>query len=412
MNDICPQGAEAMTWPMTTLGKLASFRNGLNYTKANWGHGLHVIGVKDFKNRVYPHYTTLGQINPEGVASDHDLLAEGDILLVRSNGNRRLIGRSLYIKELPFPVAFSGFCIRARLHPLAGHSRFYAYLLRSDPIRRRLSAQGGRANIASLNQGTLTRLSVPCPPLDVQQRIAEILCAYDDLIENNNRRMALLETSLHLVFREWFVDLRFPKHHCVKVLDGVPSGWIRTSVHHAIAVNPPTPIARDQVRPYVPMRSLSTNSMRLCDLEQRLPKGGSTFRNGDTLLARITPCLENGKTALVQFMDSPDEAASGSTELIVMRGKTVPATWVYCLARSSSFRQEAINRMSGSDGRQRVDSKALAEVEILVPPAHVTQAFESKAGAIVDQIHHLTRHNRKLREARDLLLPRLIPMNR
>lgn len=127
-----------------------------------------------------------------------------------------------------------------------------------------------------------------------------------------------------------------------------------------------------------------------------------------TLLARITPCLENGKTAFVQFMDDDDMVATGSTEFIVMPSTQVTPYWVYCLARSHNFRQHAINSMAGSDGRQRVKPECFEQYQVLFPPLQIIKNFDIIAFPIFKQIKYLSSQNQKLKQARDLLLPRLM----
>jgi len=101
-------------WEVVKLGTLASFKNGLNYSKENWGKGLKVIGVSNFKNYLYPRFEELDEINPQGVVREEDYLEEDDILFVRSNGNRELIGRCLHVKGLTERLSHSGFTIRLR----------------------------------------------------------------------------------------------------------------------------------------------------------------------------------------------------------------------------------------------------------------------------------------------------------
>ena len=101
-------------WQFKKLGQMAEFKNGLNYSHENFGRGLKVIGVSDFQNLNFPNFSTLDEINPRGIVRDADLLAKDDFLFVRSNGNRELIGRCLFIKDLVEPVSHSGFTIRAR----------------------------------------------------------------------------------------------------------------------------------------------------------------------------------------------------------------------------------------------------------------------------------------------------------
>ena len=120
-------------WPTVRLGTLADFKNGLNFSGESWGRGLKIIGVADFGDRMFPDYATLEQINPHGVAREQDMLAEDDVLFVRSNGNRQLIGRCLFIRGLHEPVSHSGFTIRLRFRSgLAVHPQFYVYLFRSS----------------------------------------------------------------------------------------------------------------------------------------------------------------------------------------------------------------------------------------------------------------------------------------
>ena len=128
---------------------------------------------------------------------------------------------------------------------------------------------------------------------------------------------------------------------------------------------------------------------------------GSKFQNGDTLLARITPCLENGKTAYVSGLKS-SEGAVGSTEYIVMRAKTINAYMVYLLARTDDFRQSAINSMSGSDGRQRVKSDKLKMLDYLHPTSELVEKFEN------EKIYRLSKQMQQAKQARDLLLPKLM----
>jgi type I restriction enzyme, S subunit len=189
-------------WPRKLLGELADFRNGVNYNKSSFGRGIKVVGVSNFQDYLKPRYRELEEINPEGIVGERNLLRDEDIVFVRSNGNRELIGRSLFIEQPPFPLTHSAFTIRLRFISPAAWPRFYAYCFRSATIRGALSAHGGGTNISNLNQDILGALEVPCPPLAVQRSIASILSAYDDLIENCQRRIRILEDMARGLYRE------------------------------------------------------------------------------------------------------------------------------------------------------------------------------------------------------------------
>lgn len=248
---------------------------------------------------------------------------------------------------------------------------------------------------------------VRLPDLNIQKQISEMLFCYDELIATNQRRIQLLEEAARRLYREWFVQLRFPGHEQVKVVDGIPEGWKEKPLTELIIFNPKISFEKDKEYRFIEMSALSTNSMIISEWSKRLIKGGAKFQNGDTLLARITPCLENGKTGFVQFLDNSD-VASGSTEFIVMRSRKVNPYWVYCLARDESFREFSIRSMSGSDGRQRVNSQAFEQYLALLPPPEILYNFENCVASMFAQIETLTQQNRQLKQARDGLLPKLM----
>ena len=242
-----------------------------------------------------------------------------------------------------------------------------------------------------------------------QEKIANTLSAYDDLIENNQKQIKLLEEAAQRIYKEWFVDLRFPGHENTKIVDGVPEGWNWCKLEDAIQFDPKVTLTKERMKQFVPMSALSTSSMVLDESQftETTSNSGSKFQNGDTLLARITPCLENGKTACVSGLKS-NEGAVGSTEYIVMRAKTINAYMVYLLARTDDFRQSAINSMSGSDGRQRVKSDKLKMLDYLHPTSELVEKFENVAKPIFEKICKLSKQMQQAKQARDLLLPKLM----
>src|SRR5205807_7234044 len=133
----------------------------------------------------------------------------------------------------------------------------------------------------------------------------------------------LREEMAQRFYREWFVEFRYPGHAGIPLVDSelgpMPRDWeiVRASV--ALNVNPKIQFDRTAARPFVPMTSLSETMMHVDPIELRVTASGSRFENGDTLFARITPCLENGKTAFVQCL-APGAVASGSSEFMRLRG--------------------------------------------------------------------------------------------
>ena len=245
-----------------------------------------------------------------------------------------------------------------------------------------------------------------------QRRIASILSAYDDLIENCQRRIRVLEDMARGLYREWFVHFRFPCADSLPRVDSplgpIPQGWEVKPLSDCVEVNPRVTVPREGEKPFVPMGCLANDSMLITDVESRIGNSGAKFANGDTLFARITPCLENGKTGFVQFLDADHPVAFGSTEFIVLRARTVTPEFVYLLARSDDFRANAIKSMSGASGRQRVQERCFDAYRLAEPTRQVLDRFSTVVRPMFQQVQRLHHKITNLRRTRDLLLPRLM----
>lgn len=401
-------------WPIIKFGDIASFRNGINYSKESFGKGVKVINVRDFKDFTTPNYNELDEINPEGVVSDKSTLEDGDIVLVRSNGNRELIGRSLYIQAVTERVTHSAFSIRARIKDESCLPRFYSYVLRGQIIRKVLTAKGNGTNISNLNQDILSTLDVPKPPFDIQEKISNSLENYDKLIENNNRRITVLEQIAQSLFHEWFVNFSPSlQSEDLNLIDSplgkIPEGWLVKSTQDVITINPKTKLDKTTDNPFVGMSGLAENSMVISDVIQKKGNSGAKFINGDTLFSRITPCLQNGKTGYVQFLTEEQPAGFGSTEFIVLReSEYLSSEFIYLLSRSNKFREHAIQSMTGATGRQRVHNDCFSSLYIAVPPRKLMDEFTKLVSPMFKSIFNLSKRNENLKKQRDMLLPKLI----
>ena len=224
-----------------------------------------------------------------------------------------------------------------------------------------------------------------------------------------------LEAMARAIFKSWFVDfdpipgLGPHKEWQDSTLSKIPKGWRVVKVSEAFEINPLRSIKRGKEYAYVGMASLPTASARVTDFAFRKFTGsGSKFKNGDVLLARITPCLENGKTTLVDFL-TEDEYGWGSTEFIVFGPKEPLNMWfVYCVARDQEFRNHAIRSMSGTSGRQRVETGCFNNYMIVISPADVINKFGDIVGSWFNQMKVNDDQSISLAFIRDALLPKLL----
>ena len=288
---------------------------------------------------------------------------------------------------------------------------FLYYLMRTRDYQSYVVGGASGSTVKHTSPDRIASYEYEFPTLPTQRSIARILTAYDAKIENNNLTIIRLEALATEFFEEWFIKLRFPGHEDVSWVESdvekIPTGWTVGTISKIAEINPRTEFVAP-VAPFVEMRDLPENGMSFVYEQKREVANGSKFKNHDTLLARITPCLENGKTGYVSCL-SEDEAGHGSTEFIVLRPQTVNfREYIYLLARNDKFRRFAIGRMVGSSGRQRVSGADIDRFEILQPEEKVMQKFHSITAGMFQQIHEASSENQQLMQMRDVLLSKLI----
>jgi type I restriction enzyme, S subunit len=401
--------ASTVNWPTKRLGDLAEFRNGVNYNKSSFGEGVKVVGVSDFRDYTKPKYDELEQINPEGIVTERNILHDGDIVFVRSNGNREFIGRSLFIEQPPEEVTHSAFTIRLRFNSRDVYPKFYAYCFRTPLIRKGLTASGGGTNISNLNQDILNSLEVPFPPLPEQRRIAGILSSYDELIENNQRRIQILEKMARTLYREWFVHFRFPGHEKVprvaSSLGDIPQSWEMKKLGDLIGYNrrATKPGPHLDERKYVPVDCLPSKSLALLEAKpiEEAQSSLQLFEKGDILFGAMRPYFHKvvvapfaGVTRTTCFVFKPAEPEWNAFATMTVFDE---ATVAYANAHS----QGATIPYAVWDG-------SLAEMPFVLPADALLRRFEKIVAPMLSRVSQSFFTLNNLRQTRDLLLPRLL----
>ena len=366
----------------------------------------------------YPYYGASGVVDHV-----HDFLFDGEYLLVAEDGEN--------LRTRTTPIAFLAtgrFWVNNHAHIIRGNTeadtRYLMYALRNTDISGYLTG----STMPKLTQGNLNRIPVKCPAIQEQRAIAHILGTLDDKIELNRRLSETLESVARALFKSWFVDFDpvrakaegrdpglprsiaelFPSRLADSEVGEIPEAWEVVPLRQAIEVNPKRSLRKGQIAPYLDMASMPTRGHAPSDVADREFGSGVRFTNGDTLMARITPCLENGKTAFVDFLKD-GQVGWGSTEYIVLRCKpSLPQEFAYCLARSDRFREFAIQSMTGSSGRQRIPAEALNHYQLVVPAHDVATAFGRTAAPLFARASAAVRESRTLAALRDALLPWLI----
>ncbi|MFT9399670.1 restriction endonuclease subunit S, partial [Acetobacter sp.] len=199
-----PQIPVDSKWPVVSIGEIAEFKNGLNFTRSEDGEPLRIVGVSDFQSNTVVPSSTLATIQPASPVGPDYLLQSGDILFVRSNGNPDLVGRSMLVPEDIGRASFSGFTIRARFDAARANPRYLAHFFKTPVFSDRMKKTGQGANIRNLSQGILVDLQVPLPPLDTQTAIIAEIEAEQALVNGNHDLIARFDKKIDAaIARVW-----------------------------------------------------------------------------------------------------------------------------------------------------------------------------------------------------------------
>ncbi len=167
-------------WPTKPLLEMGYCKNGMNFHTGESGIEMHCLGVGDFKDfSVINGTDNLSTISLNEVPPEECMLQDDDIVFVRSNGNKSLVGRSLIVYPRNTPTTYSGFCIRYRLTGNEVNTAYLLRVLKTDSMRKKMAGRG--ANIQNLNQQILASLNIPTPPIELQEQFATFVEQTDKL---------------------------------------------------------------------------------------------------------------------------------------------------------------------------------------------------------------------------------------
>lgn len=282
------------------------------------------------------------------------------------------------------------------------HPHFVAYFLKVANLNMQRSAGA----VPGVNRNILHDMEVSLPDLATQRRIASLLSDYDDLIENNLRRIALLEESARLLYREWFVRLRFPGHEHTRIVDGVPEGWEKVKLGGLAEINRETlPSSyRGQIE-YVDISAVTPgriNETTIYEFADAPGRARRVVRHGDIIWSCVRP---NRRSHAVIWQPPPNLIAS--TGFAVITPAKLPTSFLYAAVTTDTFVGYLENHAHGA-AYPAVLARDFENADITVPSPQLVKAYNEFAEPNLAQIQNLRLQNQKLKLARDLLLPRLM----
>ncbi len=379
-----------------------------------WNGDIHWLSSGETRNSFIAD--TERKITLSGIKNSSTRLAKKGDVVIASAGQGHTRGQTSFCLIDTY-VNQSVVVLRANKKIVYPKFLFYNLKSRYNELRRFSDAHSSRG---SLPKNVLLTLDVILPPLSQQGKIGKILFDLDTKIENLQNQNKVLEQIAQAVFKSWFVDYEFPdekgrpyrssggKMTYDEELGEIPKGWKVVNMSELIKINPSRNLKKNSLAPYLGMTDIPIYSSRISRFYLRVFTSGMKFMNGDTLVARITPSLENGKTAFVDFLQN-NEVGWGSTEYIVLRPRNpLPPEYGYCFARTDEFRAHAIANMTGTSGRQRVPENCFDDYKDVTPPIDLAETF----GKISKKLFLKIRENGEMCDVlttlRDSLLPKLM----
>jgi type I restriction enzyme S subunit len=415
-----------MGWITRTLGEICDEVGGIIRT-GPFGSQLHQSDYQDEGLPVVmPKDIVDGTISVEGIAriGDEDVerlsqhrLKKGDIVY----GRRGDIGRRALITQREAGWLCGTGCLRISLGDSVLDPTFLYYYLGEAKVIGWIYNQAIGATMPNLNTSIIRSIPITYPSLPVQHKIAAILSAYDDLIENNTRRIEILEEMARSLYREWFVNFRFPGHEQVKIVDSelglIPEGWRYSSLKNL----PIQFIDGDRSSNY-PKRSefvddgvlfLSTKNINQDKIDLSEVNFITREKFESIKKGRVQPLdivmTTRGSIGKVALFNCEYSTALINAQMLIIKAddKTINQIYLFYLLCSQEY-QEVIKNFASGSAQPQIPIQDLKQIEILCPSIVIQRKFSEIVSSYNSLIKNLQSKNTKLRQTRDLLLPKLI----
>ena len=397
-----------MSWEKVKLGEISFCIQpgpfGSQLHNSDYAHeGTPIIMPKDMVDGHIRH-TGLIRVPEEHVArlQRHQVCA-GNLMVARKGDVRKCV----YITENENGWLTGSDCLKVALNENVCFPKYIYYQLRSPYIGRWLEQISIGATMPSINTGLLSGIEMYLPSLEIQRRIADILSTYDDLIENNRKQIKLLEEAAQRLYKEWFVDLRFPGHEHTKIMDGVPEGWERAHLSDIADINANN-IPKNYCFNYIEYTDLSAVQNGIIREKTRYALNEAPGRakrmanDGDIIWGMVRPNLKSFALVL-----HPTETDVFSTGFCVLSAKKVPFTYLYYAVTTESFIKYLVNCTNGA-AYPAVKPIHFSEAEIILPHEKILKRFNIVVEPMLRKRERLLLIINQASQARDRLLPKLM----
>ena len=376
-----------MKWEKVKLGELYEVHNGLSKAGKFFGEGYPFLTFSTVFNNYFIPKQITDLVQSTEKEQESYSIRRGDVFVTRTSETSDELGMScVALKDYPM-ATYNGFTKRMRPITNRVFPEYIGYYMRLPSFRGEFRAFSTMTTRASLRNEDLLGLEVKLPSIEIQKQIAGILSVYDDLIENNQKQIKLLEEAAQRLYKEWFVDLRFPGHENTKIVDGVPEGWSRTNINGILTFH----------RGY----DLTKNEMKA----GRYPVIGSTSIIGYHNEFKIKgPGIVTGRSgSLGKYQLVWDDFWPHNTSLYISNYKGHNIFFVYSLLQTVDFAS-----LNNGGAIPTLNRNVLSNIEVIEPEKKLQDVFAKIAEPQYQKIKNLEKQNDRLKTARDLLLPKFM----
>lgn len=379
-----------MKWEKVKLGELYEVHNGLSKAGKFFGEGYPFLTFSTVFNNYFIPKQITDLVQSTEKEQESYSIRRGDVFVTRTSETSDELGMScVALKDYPM-ATYNGFTKRMR--PITNRvlPEYIGYYMRLPNFRGEFRAFSTMTTRASLRNEDLLGLEVKLPSIEIQKQIADILSAYDDLIENNQKQIKLLEEAARRLYKEWFVDLHFPGYENTKIVDGVPEGWIKEKIGKIIK-------KVHRTKQIVASEYKDEGSIPIVDQSRAFVAGYT-----NDLEARVDfgiPIIVFGDhTRIVKLIQFPFAKGADGTQLIISDCLEMPQRLLYC----------SIMNIDLSNYHYARHFKYLKEEKIMIPTVKVANEFENNVTGIFSKIQNCRDEIIRCQKTRDLLLPKLM----
>ena len=397
-------------WKKVKLGELYEVHNGLSKGRQFFGSGYPFLTFSNVFNNWFLPEELESLVQSSEKERQTCSIKKGDVFITRTSETMDELGMSsVALKDYP-NATYNGFT--KRLRPLTDEviPEYIGYYLRSPKFRGKFMAFSTMTTRASLANDDLLSMEVDIPEKAIQQRIATILSRYDSLIENCQKQIRLLEESAQRLYKEWFIDLRFPGHENTKIVDGVPEGWEKKKVGDIVKIKSGFAFKskdwQKQGCPVVKIKDISgifvnTDSLDYVSSNVALNAQHYLLNKMDLVIAMTGATI--GKIGLI----TDDSLYANQRVGKFFLQNTIDVPYLYCFFKQTTSIEQIVQISSASSAQPNISGNQLESFKILFN-VNILKEFNLKCYKYFKQMIHLYSQIRHATEARDRLLPKLM----